>query len=203
MRIAVADHMNQPWRIHEITPDFRVLDVWAYRAPGAGPDDLATMVAAIKAASEREGDPLLVRFLFAVRWKLGAFFGWDGPEEGAGRVTSLLERLPRDLRQPESGTSVPNLPFIELYRLHDEHAMELANKTVHGVAHHGWVRTDDGAYELRMAVLVKANGLFGRLYMAAIAPFRYLIVYPAMTRHWERAWRDRADLLDELHCGET
>jgi hypothetical protein len=27
--------------------------------------------------------------------------------------------------------------------------------------------------------------------MALIAPFRYLIVYPAITRQWERAWRDR------------
>ncbi|MDP4509386.1 DUF2867 domain-containing protein [Nonomuraea turcica] len=42
-----------------------------------------------------------------------------------------------------------------------------------------------------MAVLVKPNGLFGRLYMAAIAPFRYLIVYPSLTRRWERAWLDR------------
>jgi Protein of unknown function (DUF2867) len=42
-----------------------------------------------------------------------------------------------------------------------------------------------------MAVLVKQNGRFGRLYLAAIAPFRYLVVYPALTRHWERAWRDR------------
>jgi hypothetical protein len=29
------------------------------------------------------------------------------------------------------------------------------------------------------------------VYMALIAPFRYLIVYPAITRQWERAWRDR------------
>jgi hypothetical protein len=38
--------------------------------------------------------------------------------------------------------------------------------------------------------------------MAAIKPFRYLIVYPALTRQWERAWRDRIDLIgstkDEL-----
>ena len=46
-----------------------------------------------------------------------------------------------------------------------------------------------------MAALVKTNGLFGRLYMAAIKPFRYLIVYPALTRQWERAWRDRNDLI--------
>jgi hypothetical protein len=30
-----------------------------------------------------------------------------------------------------------------------------------------------------MAALVKPNGLFGRLYMAAIKPFRYLIVLPS------------------------
>lgn len=69
---------------------------------------------------------------------------------------------------------------------------EIANRTVHSVMHLTWVQSagrDD--YELRMAVLVKPNGRFGRLYMAAIAPFRYLIVYPALTRQWEeRAWRD-------------
>nr|WP_245617192.1 hypothetical protein [Amycolatopsis taiwanensis] len=27
--------------------------------------------------------------------------------------------------------------------------------------------------------------------MTAIAPFRYLVVYPALTRRWERAWLDR------------
>jgi hypothetical protein len=37
-----------------------------------------------------------------------------------------------------------------------------------------------------MAVLVKPNGLLGTTYMAAIRPFRYLIVYPAMMRQIER-----------------
>jgi hypothetical protein len=198
--LPVTEHTSRPWRIHEIAPDFQVLDVWAFRAPGSGPDDLPVMLAAIQAAEERDGDPLLVRFLFAVRWKLGALLGWDDPQEGladGGRVTALSERLPDDLRQPISGTSMPGLPFTYLYDLPDERAMELANKTVHGVAHHGWVPTENGEYELRMAVLVKANGSFGRAYMAAIAPFRHLIVYPAMTRQWERAWRDRHELLGD------
>ena len=51
--------------------------------------------------------------------------------------------------------------------------------------------TDDGGHEPRMAAPVKPNGVFGRLYVAGIAPFRYLIVYPALTRQWERAWRER------------
>jgi hypothetical protein len=78
-----------------------------------------------------------------------------------------------------------------VYEVQDECAIELANKTVHTVCHLGWVQTGSGEYELRMAALVKPNGVLGRLYMAAIKPFRYLIVYPAMTRKWERAWRDR------------
>jgi len=40
-----------------------------------------------------------------------------------------------------------------------------------------------------MAVLVKPNGLLGVGYMAAIRPFRYLVVYPAMGRQIERRWR--------------
>ena len=46
----------------------------------------------------------------------------------------------------------------------------------------GWVADDAGGYRGQMAVLVKPNGLFGKVYMAAIAPFRYLIVYPPLIR---------------------
>jgi hypothetical protein len=44
----------------------------------------------------------------------------------------------------------------------------------------------------QMAVLVKPNGLLGTGYMAAIRPFRHLIVYPAMMRQIERTWRARS-----------
>jgi hypothetical protein len=39
-----------------------------------------------------------------------------------------------------------------------------------------------------MAVLVKPNGLFGRAYMALIAPLRHLIVYPPLMREIGRGW---------------
>lgn len=130
----------------------------------------------------------MVRFLFAVRWKLGALFGWDHPERSVvGQAGSLCDRLPPDLRQDAAGEAVPNTPFTMVYELRDECAIELVNKTVHGICHLGWVPADDGEYELRMAALVKPNGLLGRLYMATIKPFRHLIVYPALTRKWERA----------------
>jgi hypothetical protein len=84
------------------------------------------------------------------------------------------------------------LPFSPLYLLGDECAAEIANETVHGVIHLGWVRR--GAdYRGQMAVLVKPNRLLGCAYLAAIRPFRYLIVYPAMIRQLEREWRYAAD----------
>jgi hypothetical protein len=182
-----------PWRIHEITADFRVEDVWAFRTPGAGPGDFPTMLAAMRRAGglDRQGRP--VRALFAIRWKIGGLLGWDGPTAGVGtRVASLRDRLPPDLRDAPAGPDSEQVPLQAVYELPDESARELANRTVHTVMHLGWARTAAGDHELRMAVLVKPNGRFGRLYLAAIAPFRYLVVYPALTRSWERAWRDRA-----------
>ena len=43
-----------------------------------------------------------------------------------------------------------------------------------------------------MAVLVRPNGVLGPAYLAAIAPFRHLIVYPLMMRDIGRAWRERS-----------
>jgi hypothetical protein len=40
-----------------------------------------------------------------------------------------------------------------------------------------------------MAVLVKPNGPLGTAYMAAIRPFRYLIVYPELMREIGQEWR--------------
>lgn len=195
MRLPKTAHTERPWRIHELTPDFRVEDVWAFRTPGAGPDDFPTMLAAMRTAGGFARQAWPVRFLFAVRWKLGALLGWDAPSAGVGtRVASLRDRLPRDLRDAPQGPDNDNMPLKAIYELDMESARELANKTVHTVMHLGWVRGANGDHELRMAVLVKPNGRFGRLYMTAIAPFRYLIVYPALTGQWERAWRDRNNL---------
>jgi hypothetical protein len=42
-----------------------------------------------------------------------------------------------------------------------------------------------------MAVYVKPRGVLGKGYMLLIKPFRYLIVYPALMREFERAWKER------------
>ncbi|MFE9637293.1 DUF2867 domain-containing protein [Streptomyces sp. NPDC006463] len=201
-RLAKSLHTERPWLIHELTSDFDVEDVWSFRTPGAGPDDFPVMLGALQSAGGPARQTGPVRFLFALRWKLGTLLGWDSPAEGVGsRVVSLRDRLPSDLRAAYRGPDNDAMPLKAVYELPSESARELANKTVHTVMHLSWVPGADGDHELRMAVLVKHNGWFGRLYMAAIAPFRYLLVYPALTRQWERAWRDRAELAGHPRTG--
>jgi hypothetical protein len=102
--------------------------------------------------------------LFAIRLKLGALLRLDGPLDPAA------------------------LPFTPILETDREWAGELVNKTVHGVLHLGWVEQSDGSYRGQLAVLVEPNGLLGRAYLAGIAPFRHLIVYPALLHDLEARW---------------
>jgi len=186
-RLPAAEHASRPWRIHELTPDFRLEDVWALPTPG-GPSDFPRLVTLLATAVPPQHPSRAARALWAARWKLGELLGWDGPDAGTGsRVRTLRDRLPADLRAGPAGPS-PN-PFISLYLTKDEWAAEIANQTMHGVIHVSWVTSRSGGHHGQMAVLVKPNGLQGTAYMAAIRPFRYLIIYPEMGRQIERRWR--------------
>ena len=192
-RLPDSAHTSRPWRIHEIAGDFELEDVWALPTPG-GPDDFHPLVEGFASADPSRSASAPVRMLFAIRWKLGELFGWDTPDAGIGpRVPTLRDRLPADLREAGAGPGFEDLPFEPLYLLEDEWAAEIANRTVHGVLHLGWVPDGSGGYRGQMAVLVKPNGLLGRAYMVAIRPFRHLIVYPRMLREIEREWRTRTD----------
>ncbi|MBA2506749.1 MAG: DUF2867 domain-containing protein [Thermoleophilaceae bacterium] len=188
MRLPKDAHTSQPWRIHALTRDFRLEDVWALPTPG-GPDEFPRLVEGIAAGDTSESPSRATRALFAIRWKLGELFGWDDEDTGLGaRVPTLRDRLPADLREGPPGPEFGALPFTSLYLTDDEFAAEIANRTMHGVMHLSWVPDGSGGYRGQMAVLVKPNGLAGKAYMAAIAPFRHLIVYPAMIRQVGRAW---------------
>jgi hypothetical protein len=191
MRLPNTAHTSRPWRIHELTPDFRLEDVWELPTPG-GPDDFPRLVQQMASFDPARSSSSAVSTLFAIRWKLGELLGWDGPDTGLGsRVPTLRDRLPVDLRDAP-GPDFDPLPFTSLFLLEDEWAAEIANRTVHGVMHVGWVPDQLGGYRGQMAVLVKRNGLLGTGYMAAIRPFRHLIVYPLAMREIERDWRTRA-----------
>ncbi len=200
MRLPNSAHTSRPWRIHELTRDFRLEDVWALPGTG-GPDDFPRLVQLIASLDPSQGSSRAARALFAIRWKLGELLGWDDPDAGLGsRVPTLRDRLPADLRDAPSGPDFDALPFTSLYLLEDEFAAEIANRTMHGVMHIGRVPDGTGGFRAQMAVLVKPNGLFGTAYMAAIRPFRHLIVYPRLMRETEREWRARAGERTPTHA---
>jgi hypothetical protein len=188
MRLPSTAHTSRPWRIHELTRDFRVEDVWALPTPSS-PGDFPRLVRTITSGGPSRSSSRAARMLWAIRSTIGGLVGWDGPGTGLGsRVQALRDRLPADLRATP-GPEFDALPFTSLYLLDDEFAAEIANRTVHGVLHLGWVPDGAGGYRGQLAVLVKPNGLLGTGYLAAIRPFRHLIVYPSMLRDLERNWR--------------
>jgi hypothetical protein len=148
--------------------------------------------------------PTVFRALFALRWKLGELLGWDNADSGvSAQVRSLRERLPADLLDVPRGPDLRAVPgrtevdgppvFTSIYQTHDEWVTEFCNKTVQSLMHIGWVPDDSGAgYHAQMAVLVKPNGWLGKAYMAAIKPFRYLLVYPMLLRAVRRRWQQEA-----------
>ena len=185
-RLPSTAHTSRPWRIHELTPDFRLEDVWTLPTPG-GADEFPRLVQLMASFDPERSSSGAARALFAIRWKIGELLGWDGPDAGLGsRVPTLRDRLPPDLRDGPSGPDFEALPFTSLYLTDDEFAAEIANRTMHGVMHIGRVRDAGGRFGAQMAVLVKPNGRLGSGYMAAIRPFRHLLVYPAMMRGIER-----------------
>ncbi len=189
MRLPKTGHISRLGRIHDIMRDFRLEDVWALPTPG-GRDDFPRLVQEIASRDPSEESSRVSRTLWAIRWKVGGLLGWDGPDAGLGsRVPTLRDRLPVDLRDAPSGPDFNR--FTSLYLLDDEWAAEIANRTVHGVMHIGWVPDGTGGYRGEMAVYVKPNGLLGTGYMAAIAPFRHLIVYPSLMRQMGRKWQAR------------
>jgi hypothetical protein len=185
-RLPNSAHLSHPWRIHELTADFQLEDVWALPAHGEQ-SDFPALVQGLTAGDPSQGS-WLARALWTIRWKLGELLRWDEAETGLGeRVPTLRQRLPKDLLDTP-GPDFDALPFTPLYLTGDEFAAEIANHTMHGVMHLGWVADGTGGWRGQMAVLVKPNGLLGAVYMASIRPFRHLIVYPAMMRQIERDW---------------
>ena len=191
MKLPKSAHTARPWRVHEITKDFKLEDVWELPTPG-GPHDLPRLVQQFTRGGE--GSKFfsgVFGALFALRWKLGELFGWDKPGSGVGeRVRSLRERLPADLLEAPRGPDLRVVPLTSVYQTHDEWVAEMSNMTCHAAMHLGWVPDDSGSgYHAQMAVLVKPNGRFGRAYMAAILPFRRALVYPSLVPRIGRGWQ--------------
>ena len=195
MRLPNSEHEAHAWRIAEVVPDFRLEDVWALPVEG-GEADFAKLLELMASLDPAGAESRATRILFKIRYRLGGWFGWDEsphPHAISERAEPTLSaRLPEDLRNTTTGLEPRLTDFTPLYRTDVEWAAELSNRTVHAVMHLAWVDRGEGLYRGQMGVYVKPRGRFGSAYMAAIAPFRHRVVYPALMREIERAWKARS-----------
>jgi hypothetical protein len=191
MRLPNSDHEAHAWRIREVAYDFRLEDVWALPARG-GAEDFATLLEVMASLDPANVSSRATRALFSIRYRVGGWLGWDEVQHPLAipddTGTSISARLPQDLRGTAAGSDLRAKDFRPLYRTDVEWAAELSNRTVHAVMHLAWVQKGDDLYQGQMGVYVKPRGRFGVAYMAAIAPFRHRVVYPALMREIERAW---------------
>jgi Protein of unknown function (DUF2867) len=173
MQVAKATHESHLWRLREFAPDFALEDVWELPVHGSAGDFQSLLEQTVQFdPSHASSGP--ARFLWRLRDRLGAWLGLGRvgtPVTGAGN-DSLAGRLPADLRHSGDGLTFRALPFTPLFRTADEFAAEISNPTMHGIMHLVWVARGDGRFQARMAVYVKPHGVFGRVYMALIKPFR-------------------------------
>jgi len=192
MRRPIEDHRNPTWRVHDHATDFDLLDVWRFPIRLEADVPLATVLDFLTEVNSelRTGNGMAAQ-LFRLRGWLGRVFGWDGNASYPESV-SVVDRGAAETASGIESETPSYLGFEPVYSTQDEMLFELENATVHALMHLGRVELEEGRsageWAPQMGVYVKRRGLLGRLYMAAITPFRHLIVYPTMMRAAARAW---------------
>jgi hypothetical protein len=189
MRIEPDEFRARSLRAHALLHDVPLEDAWAIPLAGGGErrtvEDVWCMM-----TTGFETAPALVRGLFLARNRIGSMFGWDRPRP-AWNAESYADRLSAaDRAQSLVAPGTPAGSFRVLYRFEDEQLSELRNATVHAFMSLS-IRTVPGGYLAYLGVFVRPVHRLTGLYMAAIAPFRRLVVYPALIRKIQRAWADR------------
>jgi hypothetical protein len=189
MRIDPGEFRARPLRVHALLHDVPLEDAWAVPLSGGGAGRTIQDLRAVMAAG-REAAPAVVQGLFRLRRRIGALFGWD-QRRPAWNAESYADRLsPADRAQSLAAPGTPDGNFRILYRFENEQLNELRNATVHAFVSLS-IRPTPGGYLTYAGVFVQPVHRLTRLYMRAIAPFRRLVVYPAVIRKVQRAWAER------------
>jgi hypothetical protein len=193
MRISPDEFRSRDLRVHAILHGIPLEDAWAIRLSGGGVGRTILDLLASLAAG-REAAPTIVQWLFRLRFWIGALLGWDRqrPEWKSESFAHRLSPVDRARSSVPQGTpdGLPDGLFSLLYRFDDEQLSELRNTTVRAFMSLSIQPAPDG-YSAFLGVFAQPVHGFTGLYMKAIAPFRRLIVYPAIIRKVEDAWADR------------
>lgn len=188
MRISEQEFRRKPLRAHTFLNGVPLHDVWLFRLPGGGDSRTLGDFKALWQSSRVQQVNPFVSGLFKLRSTLGKRLGWDKEKVGNSGL-SYIHRLnesdrTRSLDKPGS----PSIgPFRCVYSFDNEALDEVINGTVHAFSLMAMEPSTNG-YTVFWAIYVKKINWFTPLYMAMIAPFRRLIVYPTIIRKMERSW---------------
>jgi hypothetical protein len=175
-----------PLRVHAFLADVPLHDVWAV--------DLRRTRSGITLAEflGRAGDLFRrpspeVRALLSVRFFVGGLFGWDQATPGSVSESFAQRLTDEDRARSLAPAGTPDGLFRIVYRFENEQLDEIINRTAHAGALSALVETA-ASYRFYFAVYVREVSPFTPLYMAAIDPFRKVIVYPALLRSVSAQW---------------
>jgi hypothetical protein len=192
-QISESEFERLPLRAHQFLAGIPLHDVWAVDLPSSRAG--ITLDEFLRATNEQLFTPTsVVRGLLDLRLFIGRHLGWDRPRTSTRAVPTLADRLTDADRArslaPAGAREGPNGLFRVIYRFENEKLVELINRTVHAAALSALVETG-ASYRFYFAVYVRSVGRLTPFYMAAIDPFRKLIVYPSLMRsvrtNWDRA----------------
>jgi Protein of unknown function (DUF2867) len=118
-------------------------------------------------------------------------FSWVACSAGTGHTGLCLRKLRRLTDEDRARSLAPagtrDGLFRIVYRFENEQLDKIINRTAHAPALTALAETAAG-YRFYFAVYVREVSPFTPLYMAAINPFRKLIVYPALLRSVAAQW---------------
>jgi len=185
-QIAREEFERLPLRVHALLAGVPLHDVWAVDLPRTrGGITLAEFLRRAGRLFPRQ--PRAVRALLSIRLFVGGLFGWDRTTLGSASPSFAQRLTDEDRARSLAPAGTPDGLFRIVYRFENEQLDELVNRTAHAGALSALVEAAAG-YRFYFAVYVREVSRFTPLYMAAIDPFRKVIVYPALLRSVSAQW---------------
>jgi hypothetical protein len=183
LRVPASEFLALDLEAHALLRGVPLRDVSAVDLPGGGSDRRVGDAKRLLFGAER-APGLPTRLLFGMRRLLGRVFGWDRETQATVALERLSEAQRRSsLTPPGSADGI----FRLLYEFPNESVGEIRNATVHAFVCMALAPRASG-YRFYLAVYVEPVSWLTPLYMAAIEPFRRLIVYPALLARLRAAW---------------
>jgi uncharacterized protein DUF2867 len=185
-QIARKEFDRLPLRVHAFLAGVPLHDVWVVDLPRARGE--ITLVEFLRRAGGLFVQlPPAVRGLLSVRFFVGALFGWDRATPSSFSESFAQRLTDEDRARSLVPAGTPDGLFRIVYRFENEQLDEIVNRTVHAGALSALIEAAAG-YRFYFAVYVREVSRFTPVYMAAIEPFRKVIVYPALLRSVSAQW---------------